>query len=515
MRTWAPRESVAARLVFDADPHPGIAGPASEGDFSCRFGPALCREASDALAQLAGDLRALGLPGLDQVDVDLEADDWRLAGAAVLLPDGSSRLTLSMGFILAVEEATLEFLAHGDALCPRSMFSGEDEDARPIEVLSYDFDAEARPGRLYDYRAARSDPAPEAVTGRFPVDLWRLRQQELLATLVVRWAALHEIAHAALRHNEVLAELYGRETAFAGMVEVEPAAATTSDFDWRKFGYERAPEVSFDIQPVRKVLELHADTAALWLCLDLARHEDECGEGPFSAFERDMAELAGDNPFVFAELSPDTRTHFILLAALIAIILFERARRATGMEEGHSHPIPEARLITLLHAGFYGCQSAQADGEGGFEIRTPESDYFGEGPTSPWNRFVLDAVARAIEDMTFFAAVIDLDIELFDQECGPPELEIDFAPDGYPRPIRDIDPAPTAAWWRDVLAWNRTALAGRHGQEYFEPGVSRGGREIDALGPYQPHLNFLTEVFQHLHGEPLQFLLNVRAASSS
>jgi hypothetical protein len=103
---------------------------------------------------------------------------------------------------------------------------------------------------------------------------------------------------------------------------------------------------------------------------------------------------------------------------------------------------------------------------------------------------------------------------LFDQAGGAPAIAIDYAPDGYPRPIPDLDPAPTAAWWRDVLSWNRTSLADRAGVEVEEAPASAGGRELERLGAYQPHLNFLTEVLQHIHGEPLQFLLARQSAAS-
>lgn len=513
MTGWLPRETIQARVqcddLFDLSHRITEKLRKSSGWLPRK----LAEEARVILAGLADELRRINLPGIDNVEVQIDEANRRISGAAILDVDGKIQLTLSLGFLLAVDEATLEFLSHDDALCPMAVLTEVPSANAPNRVHRYFYEQDERRGRYVNYELDRRGQA-DYITSGFPADLWRLRQQELLFALVLRWAALHEIAHGALCHVEILQAFFDPDAVGLGLTENGTKTGKQPDASaWKTLGYADAPDVAADEAAMRKVMELHADTCALWLAFDLDRAAADRGDGLFENYERDIIGLVAQPKFHFVTLANDNRVHFQLLAALITIVLFEFGRRSAGKTASDTHPSPEARLITVIREAFYGSTLARPDGDGGFMIVIPDADIFPEHQSSMWNRFVEDGPARAIEDMLFFADVLELDIVLFEADAQhEPGTPIEYYADGYLRPVRDVDQSQMSGWWQDVLGRSRMVLEHlQSGTAGYEP-HSAGGRELRTLDAYHVHLNRISEFLQFQRGgKAVTFLLTMRA----
>lgn len=512
---WLPRDSIKARVqcedAFDLSHLVPEADRARPGWFTAT----LAGETRRILTSLTEELRGLALPGLEPVDVELDEADLSISGSAVP-GDGRPRLSLSLGFALAVEEATLEFLSWDDALCPFHVLQAPEtriDGAAAVERYAYD--NEDRFGRFVDYRHLRDlDATADDVTSGFPANLWRLRQQELLAALVIRWAALHEIAHGALGHLDLIGAFFDPEGAGLGLLEDGSLSGKEADREaWRGFGYVEPPVPETCESSIRQVLELHADTCASWIAFDLDRISRESGSGLFEAYRRDMEALGADPKAHFVALSADNRVHILLLAALIALLLFEFARRRNDREPGRSHPLPEARLIAMIRESFYGSELAHSDGEGGFRIVIPSGDLYPERVSSAWNRFIQDGPARAMEDMEFFSAVLGMDIGLFGADADNlPEVPIEYLEDGYLKAAPDLDQGRMSRWWQDVLGRGELVAASLRGETADVVPQSEGGKQLQSLDPYQAHINRVSELLQRRGGgEALTFLLTSRS----
>lgn len=510
---WLPRGSIKARVQCEEEHDLSHLVPQELRDDPAWFAATLAGETRRVLADLATELRTLALPGVDAVEVALDDSDWGISGSATH-GEGQPRLTLSLGFAMAVEEATLEFLSWEDALCPMQVLrGGERPEDRGSAIERHAYEDEDRVGRFATYRHLRGGGAvADDVTSGFPADLWRLRQQELLAALVIRWAALHEIAHGALCHLDVIEAFFGREGVGLGLIEDAPLSGAEADrAAWSRFGYAEPPVPEPREAQIRQVLELHADTCASWLAFDLDRMSRETGNGLFETYSRDMQALGADPAAQFVTLSPDNRVHFLLLAGLITVLLFEFARRNGGRSSNETHPLPEARLIAMIRESFYGSDLAQADGEGGFRIVIPSGDLYPESGSSAWNRFIQDGPARAMEDMEFFSSVLDMDIELFGPDGNLPDVPIEYHEDGYLKGVPDLDQSRMSRWWQDVLGRGELVAASLRGEAVEVVPLSDGGRQLRALDPYQLHLNRISELLQRRAGKPaLAFLLTQR-----
>jgi hypothetical protein len=496
---WSPRSSVRMRLGREGEETGLTAEPLEVENLFVALPRALALEAQAVLDGLTAELAGLEGSNLPPLSVAIDADDWSVNGWARLADDGTAVLSLSLGFALAVEEATLAFLAQEDGLCPPALLI--DEDLPRARLHSYVCEETDGAPRYLDYRRLRGRAfTVDDLTTQFPSDLWRLRQQELLFALMLRWAALHELAHAALRHNELLGACYG--DAGLGLMEGQaaPAQSRCDPAVWRRFGYDATPDLALDESDLRRICELHADTCALWLSLDL--EQASAGQGLFADFERDMADLVEDPEQQFAVFSRDARVYLLTFAAAAAFVLFENARRHEG--GGDSHPLPETRIMTLIDQAFYGSPYTQADDRGGFQAAPPAADLWDRDQITPWNRFIQDAIAPVIDDMNFLADVLDLDFALptFAEHAAEaiPIVRYDEGP--YFKPAPEVGASTGTAWWRDVLGRRQAALAG----EEPPPALSAGGRELAQLDPYQPHVNYMTEILQaRLNGGPVTF----------
>jgi hypothetical protein len=516
--SWLPRDSVKARVQCEDGFDLSHLLPRDARAKPTWFADTLAGETRRVLASLAEELRHLALPGLDHVEVELDDSNWRISGSAVPA-DGHPRLSLSLGFALAVEEATLEFLSWEDALCPIQALRDRDPgEERASAVERYAYDEDDRPGRFATYHHLRdTEVVADDVTSGFPANPWRLRQQELLSALIIRWAALHEIAHGALCHLDLIQAFFGSEGAELGLLEDGPLSGEEADREaWKRFGYPEPPVPATREADVRQILELHADTCASWLAFDLDRISRESGDGLFEAYQRDMAALGTDPAAQFVALSPDNRVHFLLLAGLIAILLFEFARRSSGRDGGETHPLPEARLIAMIRESFYGSALAEADGDGGFRIVVPSGDLYPEGRSSAWNRFIQDGPARAMEDMEFFSTVLEMDIALFGPEAGDaPDVPIEYHEDGYLKGVPGLDQSRMSRWWQDVLGRGELVAASLRGEDAAVVPLSEGGKQLRSLDVYQLHINRISELLQRRGGRPaLAFLLTERDSAA-
>lgn len=514
--SWLPRDTIKARVqcTDEFDLSHLVSGECSRPGW---FATTLAAETRAVLARLAKDLRDLALPGLENVEVELDEDELGISGRASPGED-QPILTLSLGFALAVDEATLEFLSWEDALCPKQVLrdreAGEDH-AAGVERYAYEED---HIGRYVTYRHLRDTHLrAEDVTSGFPANLWRLRQQQLLFELVMRWAALHEIAHGALCHLDLLQAFFGGEGPRLSVIEDAPLSGGDADGEaWKGFGFDEPPLPETREADIRQVLELHADTCASWLAYDLDRIARERGDGLFEAYARDMTALGADQAAHFIALSPDNRTHFLLLAGLIAVVMFEFSRRSSGREVSETHPLPEARLIAMIRESFYGSELARPDGEGGFRIVIPSGDLYPEAASSAWNRFIEDGPARAIEDMEFFSSVLEMDLALFGPEAeGAPDVPIAYYDDGYLKGVAGLDLGRTSRWWQDVIGRGELAAAALRGVVANVVPLSEGGKQLRGLDPYHPYINRISELLQVRAGGPaLAFLLTQRGQAA-
>lgn len=508
---WTPRDSVRMRLAREGEDQGLTAEALVVEDFSTRFPQALAQEAQAVLDGLAEELARLDAPGLPRLGVTLDSQDWSVNGLARLLDDGSAALSISLGFVLALEEAILTFLATADAICPVQLLVDEDEVCP--QPQAYDCDEVLGACRYFDYRHLQGRAfTADAVTVSFPADLWRLRQADLLFRLVLRWAALHEIAHAALRHNELLAICYPQAGPGLGLVEGLPLELAL-DFDpraWERFSYPQAPELAPRESDLRRVCELHADTCALWLSLDL---EAFGGGGLFETFAQDMARLVETPQAHYASFNRNERVYLLTLAATMAQVLFENARRQMGGGDA-THPTPEARIISLMDAAFYGSPFTEPDDQGGFRIVIPAADLWNREEVTPWNRFVQEALAPVIDDMAFFADVIDLDFALLTNDPDEPEdIPIErFGQTPFFKPVQGLDNAKGRPWWRDLLARQHAAMAGQDPP----PAVSDGGRDLIEVDPFHPHVGYMSEILQiQLNGAMLTFSARSKKAAGA
>jgi hypothetical protein len=502
------------RLHHDDEAAVSAPGSAGQPPFHELFVSRLAEESRAILQDLSDDLRRIALPGLEHVTVRLDADDWKVGGAVTPNKSGGVDLSVSFGLVLAIEEATLEFFSYADAVCPIHILAAAENGAEmPFEVTRYSYDESGRIGALRDYRHLRGTAfGPESVTTGFPTERWRLRQQDLFFTLMLRWAALHEIAHGALAHLDVLGDLFGKKRLSLGIAETDHLTDVTfaSLAATGMPRFDVPPDLAVDEGSVRKIFELHADMASLWLSIDLERWSRAGERSLFDRYEKDMRELVEIEAHHFVTLDTDQRLHFTLLAALLTIILFEHGRLARHRGAGLTHPFPEARYIMLLLSGFYGSDLCDAvDGEP--KIKLPPGAFNPENESSSWSRFLQDAIARSVEDMEFFAAVLDLEISTLDPTKPKPEIAPEWYVDGYLKPISGYDVENFSPWWRDVYERNAASLRGSSGEKKSVTAHSRGGIELAELEPLGDYLQAASEQAQlNSKGSALTFLLTIR-----
>lgn len=506
---WEPRYSVRLKIQRDTE-YPGdtvraMGSPAFARDYKALFVDE-CRQVMD---ELTADLNLLEHAQLPDCEFSLDCDSWKTEGTARLDEAGKYHLSISLGFCLALDDALLNFLAHEDVFLPITNVAQRFVNYS-VDLQSFEYPIERPESVFYDYSHLQNEQfGPKDLVSSFPIDRWRLRQHDLMFRLAMRWALLHEFGHAALRHVDLLRLFWAVDHQGLTFAETssEKALPLEKGEAWSKLGYREPGIKDLRQDQMRRVMELHADTFALWLTIDLDQLTGSASSQIFEAYERELKQMQVDADTAYIDLHNDRKCHYLLSSSLIAIALFERGRRLYGSHEINTHPSPEARLISLFNNAFYGSAHAAGDGNGGFEVRFSPDEFSPEERAGPWGRFLQDTIGDAIEDFGDFCRYVDVDYNLFSNPGERGTSEVEFYDDGYAKRLSDDELVDVSGWYLDVLAIHHVRNSAAIGRNIEFVPKSSGGHELLELRAYHQHVNLMSERLQtELNGQAFQFL---------
>ncbi|MEM0985903.1 MAG: hypothetical protein AAGJ32_06635 [Pseudomonadota bacterium] len=420
---WSPRPSVALRLKhFGAAPEDRplpLEAPISslDGNFSVELINNLTIEAQQVAAGLVLDLNAMDPAVLANGIIEIDTANWATGGRARFIPCGTAILSVSIGFCLALEDAILTHLSQG------AVFFA-DGGVRPAKIQSCQSQRPSDAHHFHDYTSLRERAfTAEDVTGGLPFDPSRLRQHDLLFQLTLRWALLHEVAHLALCHLDLLNRLWGPHPSGLSIIDVGEENASGHALDrWaHEFCGDGTPPIApFDKDDVRQVMELQADVWATDLSVALDRTPFASGQGMFNSYERDVQAMDVPGSIAFATLTGPQRRRLLIFCAFIAMGLFERARHGRYgrfAAVSRTHPSPQARLTHLVRTFAAG----------------------GDRPSRPPGRVrnapcaeTLACLANAMADFKDFCRTIDINVGLLD-------LADHLCPTGKATPCKSIN----------------------------------------------------------------------------
>lgn len=499
---WQPRSSTRLRI---SETHPDLASPAylsplKRNPFRETFINSLVDEARRTLDNLQQELGLLEIDGLRPERVEIDSGDWSLNGLATRSEDDGYDLTLSLGLLLALDDVLFTTSCWDGFLAPPDLLNRDDEWSLSdtIYVLGDEYQF---PRRYFDYSDIKSRRVFDRkyLTYEIPANIWRHRQCQLLFDLCLRWAALHEISHAAFCHLEMLKDLFVLDQQALRLDELgmrscrKPGFMPTLNLEtWSLMEFEPDEAEGLTYSIALQSTELHADTFALWFGFELERQAKGAGS-LFDEYERDMRELAGHLPDVMIELDQNARFRFLTLSAFIVIALFENARVKKGGESRITHPAPEARFLNIMRSAFFGSRLTASDGKGGFQISFNIKEQPLDDPGSEWNRFMQQGLGAALMDVGVLSSELGLNLKFADDPAVLDEMPLEAR-------TREEFGEAMSGWWIDFLM----LVSGQ--ETSAEKMVSTGGRELAGLfEPYALLYSASEQVQQRYHGKSVTF----------
>ncbi len=267
------------------------------------------------------------------VDLELRIDRLALE-AFVRQPTRRDRplISLSLGAILALDDLVLFALTSKDVLIADRRAAAGDPAARfelpqPLEISGA---ALERPGRFFEYATALDGGINRPVlTYAMAYTPWRLAQASLVSELALAWVLLHERAHWALGHLDLLRE-EGATTLCLSETNLESVEPN-----------DRALPLDSEL---RRTLEAEADIQAFLLLCDYAMRVG----GAADRYET----MAGtfdvpDDPRVLRRLTFGNCLRVCITAVSLACVAFDQARAGED-DESPTHPRPASRLMNML-----------------------------------------------------------------------------------------------------------------------------------------------------------------------
>lgn len=499
---WLPRSSARLRIL---ETHPDLISsaylsPLKRNPLRETLINSLVDEARRTLDNLQQELSSLEIDGLRPERVEIDSGDWSLNGLATRSEDGGYDLTLSLGLLLALDDVLFTTSCWDGFLAPPELLSRNDEWSLSdtIYVLGEEYQFTKR---YFDYSDIKNRGVFDRkyLTYEMPANIWRHRQCQLLFDLCVRWAALHEISHAAYCHLEMLKDLFLLDQQDLRLDELgihsrrKPGSVPTLNLEtWSLMEFEPGEAEGLTYSIALQSSELHADTFALWFGFELERQAKGAGS-LFDEYERDMRKLAGHLPDVMIELDQNARFRFLTLSAFIVTALFENARIKKGDETRTTHPSPETRFLNIMRSAFFGSHLTTSDGKGGFQIKFNVKEQPPDDPDSEWNRFMQEGLGAALMDVGVLSSELGLKLKFADD----PE-----ALDEMPSEARTREEFGDAmsGWWVDFLMLISSQKASA------EKMVSTGGRELAELfEPYALLYSASEQVQQRYRGKSVTF----------
>ncbi len=499
---WQPRLSTRLRI---AETHPDLTAPAyiaplKRNPLRETFINSLVAEARGTLDQLHHELASVEIEGFTPQRVEVDSSDWSINGLATHSEDGGYDLTLSLGFLLALDDVLFTTSCWDGLLAPPHLLARDDEWglSDTIYVLgdSHDFSK-----RYFDYSDIKSRGVFDRkyLTYEMPANIWRQRQCQLLFDLCLRWAALHEISHAAFCHLEMIKELFVLDQQDLRLDELglrsrrkSVSSPSLNKKTWSLMEFDPIEAEGLTFSTALQSIELHADTFGLWFGFELERQVNGANS-LFDDYERDMQGLAGHMPDVMTTLDQNDRFRFLTLSAFIVIALFENARMKKRGEAQVTHPAPETRFINVMRSAFFGSHMTSSDGEGGFQIKFNVKEQPLDSPDSEWNRFMQDGLGAALMDVGVVSHELGLKLKYADDPMALDDMPSEAR-------TREEFGEVVSGWWVDFLML-------MSGQETSpEQMASQGGKELAKLfGPYALLHSASEQVQQRYRGISITF----------
>lgn len=283
--------------------------------------------------------------GPAELDLDLALIVSNLGlEAEIGLPPGRAKplINLALGAVLALDDLVLFALTSGDVLIPDrpALAQGDPatqfETATPLDLVGAGRD---RDDRFVDYADALGAEGLDRaeLTHAMAAAPWRLAQASLMSELAVAWVLLHERAHWALAHLDLLGE--GGQG-----LHLNEVGQTALETTW--LAADRRAGAAARLAPgAHQMLEIQADTQAFLLLCDYAMRLGGAADR-YEAIANDFD--IPDDPRTLRKMGFGRCLRLCLTAASLACLAFDAAKPERQKGETATHPSPGARLMNMM-----------------------------------------------------------------------------------------------------------------------------------------------------------------------
>ena len=268
-----------------------------------------------------------------------ELEDDLQFNAGAWMEDGTHKVGLPIGAVLAIEDLCLTLCCSPNFLMAADLiFSGDDDSDLPYSIPMVGSRLKLR-NRYDDYSQMEDEDFLNRarLSYNLPTAPWRLEHYRLIRDIALDWIMFHEVGHHLQGH-----------VAFAGegdhqMLREDARIRTVRRATTAEDGFSAE-----DTAPISHCLELQADALALTLLRRLWIDSDK-REARFSNAGRAIAEYLAEIGEGGALNTDDIRERQRLVFVGAGIALLALDTLSDGAEASDTHPRVQTRLLNFVN----------------------------------------------------------------------------------------------------------------------------------------------------------------------